>query len=110
MLLNVDEVADEQILVKDNLPKAQGAYKYLVSLIGPSSIISLEGEHWQQLRKMFNPAFSPASLETMIPIIVEESETFVTKLTNIADTGNVLRMNNWATYLVIDIMGRLPSS
>ena len=49
---------------------------------------------------MFNPAFATSHLETMIPLMVEESEIFITKLKNLADTGEVVRMNNLVTVLL----------
>jgi cytochrome P450 len=96
-LLIVDELANEQILTTDNLPKFLPAYQDIKPILGASSIVTLEGEHWRQLRKMFNPAFATSHLETMIPLMVEESEIFITKLKNLADTGEVVRMNNLVT-------------
>ena len=49
------------------------------------------------MRKMFNPAFAPNHLETLIASIVEESEVFVEKLKQIADTGKVVKINSMTT-------------
>ena len=49
---------------------------------------------------MFNPAFAPSHLETMIPAIVEESEVFIQKLNQVADTGNTVRMNEMTTVIL----------
>jgi len=65
----------------------------LKSVIGKTSLVGIGGEHWKRLRKMFNPAFAPSHLETMVPAIVQESEVFIEKLNEIADTGKVVRMN-----------------
>jgi hypothetical protein len=46
---------------------------------------------------MFTPAFAPSHLETMIPAIVEESEVFIEKLNEIADTGEIIKMNEMMT-------------
>jgi len=48
---------------------------------------------------MFNPAFAPSHLDTLIPAIVEESVVFVEKLREVADTGNIVRMNDMTTVL-----------
>jgi cytochrome P450 len=40
-------------------------------------MITLEGEHWRKLRKMFNPAFSQGHLDKLVPGIVEETLVFV---------------------------------
>ena len=60
-------------------------------------MVSLEGAHWKRLRKMFNPAFAPSHLETMIPAIVEESVVFIEKLREVAGSGKVIRMNEYTT-------------
>lgn len=69
----------------------------LKSIIGKTSMVALEGGHWKRLRKMFNPAFAPSHLETLIPCIVEESEVFVDKLNQIAKTDQVVKMNELTT-------------
>lgn len=69
----------------------------LKSVIGTTSLVVIAGEHWKKLRKMFNPAFAPSHLETMVPAIVQESEVFVEKLNAIADTGKVVKMNDLTT-------------
>jgi cytochrome P450 len=62
------------------------------TLIGENSLVAIEGEHWKRIRKMFNPAFAPSHLETMIPYIIEESNVFVDKLNQVAQTGETVRM------------------
>lgn len=71
----------------------------LKTVIGATSLVAIGGEHWRKLRKMFNPAFAPSHLETMIPAIVEESQVFVEKLNNVADTGQIIKMTDFTTVL-----------
>lgn len=94
-------MADEKILQIDNLSKSRSAYLQLKHVIGVNSLVIIEGEHWKRLRKMFNPAFAPSHLETMIPAIVEESEVFIQKLSQVADSGNTVRMNEMTTVISI---------
>jgi cytochrome P450 len=93
----VDEMAQEQILQTDNLPKAKPAYETLKAIIGTTSLVSVDGEHWKKLRKMFNPAFAPSHIEAMIPAIVQESQVFIEKLSKVADTGKVIEMVQFTT-------------
>ena len=72
----------------DNLPKAVEAYVKLKPVIGTESMITLEGEHWQKLRKMFNPAFSQGHLEKLVPGIVDETLIFVDILNEAAKSDN----------------------
>jgi cytochrome P450 len=95
----VDDVASERMLQIDNLPKSKPAYLALKCVIGVNSLVSIGGEHWKRIRKMFNPAFAQNNLETMIPAIVEESEVFIDKLKQIADSGKTVQMNQMTTVL-----------
>ena len=85
----------------DNLPKSKPAYMALRSVIGPSSLVAINGDHWKKIRKMFNPAFAPSHLDTMIPFIVKETEIFVEKLKRVADTGEVVKMNDLTTVCLL---------
>lgn len=69
----------------------------LKAVFGTTSLVLIEGAHWKKMRKMFNPAFAPNHLETLIASIVEESEVFVEKLKQIADTGKVVKINSMTT-------------
>jgi sterigmatocystin biosynthesis cytochrome P450 monooxygenase len=80
------------VLTLDNLPKAIDAYIKLKPVLGSQSILTLEGDHWHKLRKMFNPAFSQSHLETLVPGIVEETLVFVDVLNDAAKSGDVLLM------------------
>lgn len=95
----IDDVADEQILQTDNIPKSKPAYRGLERIIGKNSLITIGGEHWKRLRKLFNPAFAPSHLERIIPAIVEESDVFVEKLARIADTNDVIKMTDLTTVI-----------
>ena len=63
--------------------------------------MTIGGEQWKKLRKMFNPAFAPSHLETMVPAIVQESEVFVEKLNKVADTGEIIKMNDFTTVFIL---------
>jgi cytochrome P450 len=89
-LLTVDENVADKVQRIDNLPKAKEAYYTLKSVIGSSSMITLEGEHWQKLRKIFNPAFSQGHLETLVPEMVTEGLVFAQKLEEASKHDTVL--------------------
>jgi cytochrome P450 len=93
----LDEKAAEQILQIDNLPKSKPAYDDLKYVIGKNSLVVIEGERWKRLRKMFNPAFAPSHIETFIPVILDESLLFIDILNKVADTGEIVKMNDLTT-------------
>ena len=65
--------------------------------MGRASILIAHREQWQRLRKMFNPAFSQAHLETLVPEIVEETLVFANKLREAAENGGTLFLLNTLT-------------
>jgi len=85
-------VADEQILVTDNIPKSQPAYMALKTVIGKSSLVAIGGEFWKKLRKVFNPAFAPSHLDSQVPAILEESMIFIDRLKEVAASGKTVPM------------------
>jgi cytochrome P450 len=75
----------------DNLPKSQEAFFKIRPLIG-NSFLTMEGEEWYKIRKMFNPAFSPRHLETLVPQMVKETLVLVDKLEKAAEQGSTVKM------------------
>ena len=94
-----DEGVAHKVLTIDNLPKAVEVYIKLKPVIGSDSMITLEGEHWQKLRKMFNPAFSQGHLEKLVPGIVDETLNFVEKLNEAAKKDKDFLMLDALTVL-----------
>jgi cytochrome P450 len=86
-LLIVEGNLAYKVLTIDNLPKSPAAYEKLGPIIGKSILVIQDGTEWHKLRKMFNPAFSQAHLETLVPHMVEETLVFVGKLEKAARQG-----------------------
>jgi cytochrome P450 len=87
----IDDTVAEKIIHKDNLPKHQPTYEFMYPILGKTGLVTIHGEYWRKLRKMFNPAFSVSHLETMIPGIIEESMVFVKILETAAQAEEVLK-------------------
>jgi cytochrome P450 len=101
-----DDAAIEQVLQIDNLPKSKPGYEQFSHVIGKTSIVALNGEHWKKLRKLFTPAFAQSHVETFIPVILEESMVFVDKLNHIMQTGEITKMNDLTTvcFTLFDVL------
>jgi len=115
-----DLIVDHKIAYKvqsvDDIPKCREAFIKLKHLVGDSLILS-EGNKWHKLRKMFNPGFMQAHLETLVPQITEEILIFIEKLEKAGEMGAIISINqeltvNTAIYeltfkeLALDIIGR----
>lgn len=106
MIISEPSVA-AQITQSRSLPKHPLVMDVLRGLIGDHSIFSTEGQEWRALRSMFNPGFSLAHLMTLVPFIADEVMIFHNKLQEFAKTGETFPMNERATYLTIDVIGKV---
>lgn len=75
--------------------------------IGPRGLVGQEGEQWKELRTMFNPGFSQANLLSMVPMMVEETTIFVSRLSEIAaGDGFIEDTDSLAAAVTVDIIGQ----
>ncbi|KAK4239550.1 hypothetical protein C8A03DRAFT_42869 [Achaetomium macrosporum] len=79
----------------------------LVSLIGPQSILVKHNEDWKQLRKRFNPGFSPQHLMTLLPCILDKTAIFLERLDHYARSGQEFRLLKLTIELTFDIIGAI---
>ena len=70
-------------------------------------MVGLEGSKWKMVRSMFNPGFAGGHLMTLVGDIVDDSVTFCDILKEKAKTGEVFSMEEIATRLTVDIIGRI---
>lgn len=73
---------------------------------GGRDLVHLEGQEWKTARAMFNPGFSARNLLSLIPAFVEEVEVYKDRLREVAASGEVVRLEDFTTYLTVDIIGR----
>ncbi|OBT46438.1 hypothetical protein VE00_03304 [Pseudogymnoascus sp. WSF 3629] len=75
--------------------------------IGPKGMVGQEGEQWKELRTMFNPGFSQANLLSMVPMMVEETTIFVSRLSKLAaGDGFIENTDSLAAAVTVDIIGQ----
>ena len=103
-VLIMDEGVANKVQTTDNLPKALEVYHKLRPVLGPQSILTLEGDQWYKLRKMFNPAFSQGHLDPLVPGIIEETLTFVKLLNDTAQGDDILLMLDALTVISINFL------
>lgn len=80
---------------------------YLADLIGDKNMVTLEGSSWKVLRTIFNPGFSTQHLITMVPQIADDVLVFMDILKEKAAIGKSFELEDYATRLTIDIIGRI---
>ena len=92
--LIVDDAIADKMLRMDNIPKHLHTYAFLKPIIGKMSIVTVSGDYWKKVRRMFNPAFATSHLETLVPGMIEEVMVFVDILENAAKGGSVLELGS----------------
>lgn len=78
MLMVTDPDVVAQFSTADHLlPKHPGIKTFLYPITGGYDLNCLDGEAWKFWRRLFNPGFSAAHIQTLVPTIVEEVAVFV---------------------------------
>ncbi|KAL8786223.1 MAG: hypothetical protein Q9213_002912 [Squamulea squamosa] len=88
----------------DNHP---GIRKYLLPITGGGDLASLKGDEWKRWRKIYNPGFGAAHIQTLIPTIVEEIGVFVEILKEHALRKDVFAFDEAAINVTMDVIGRV---
>ena len=101
------ELSSQYVTTTQSLPKSYLANDYLHKLLGRNNMVSLEGEQWKALRSMFNPGFASAHLMTLVPYIIDQSLVFCAVLRESAESGALVEMEELATRLTVDIIGKV---
>ena len=76
-------------------------------LTGRDSLLTIEGNHHKKWRNVFNPGFSNTHLMTLVEGIVEDSMVFMDILSEHADMGDTVLMEEAATRFTVDVIGRV---
>ena len=97
----------QQMTYDNNTPKHHGISKFMIHLSGPGDIVSSNGSHWKKWRTIMNPGFASAHLMTLASGIVDDSIVFTEKLAEHAKKEEVFRLEEDATRLTVDIIGKV---
>jgi len=71
-----------------------------------NDLVNQEGQVWKTWRSIFNPGFSAKNLLSLVPEMVEEILIFRDWLKAVALSGEVTKLENQATKVTIDVIGR----
>ncbi|KAI1091595.1 cytochrome P450 [Rostrohypoxylon terebratum] len=77
----------------------------LLPLLGPASILTKEGTEWKDLRKRYNPGFSPQHLWSLLPLILESMEPFWNHLDQFVASQQEFSLEILASNLTFDVIG-----
>ena len=91
------------------MPKDVEGYRPLKALIGAESIIAKEGSDWKATRKRFNPNFQPKHIHSLTEQIATRVKVFTSRLQQLADGGDPLKLSDYAQHLVHQLILLLRS-
>lgn len=101
------ELSSQYVTTAQSLPKSSLTTDFLGRLLGSNNMVGLEGAQWKALRSMFNPGFASAHLMTLVPYIVDQSLVFCDVLKEAAESNELVEMEELATRLTVDIIGKV---
>jgi Cytochrome P450 len=71
-----------------------------------NDLVNQEGQVWKTWRSIFNPGFSSKNLLSLVPMMLEEILVFREWLKKVATTEEVIKLEDQARRVTIDVMGR----
>ncbi|KAK5121956.1 hypothetical protein LTR85_004528 [Meristemomyces frigidus] len=107
LLYIFDPDVAQQVTVDHALPKHPTLTDFLIPLAGPGDMVSSDGSHWKKWRTIMNPGFAASHLMSLVPGIVDDSLVFCEKMAEHAEKGEVFRLEEDATRLTVDIIGKV---
>ncbi|KAK3323730.1 cytochrome P450 [Cercophora scortea] len=106
MLTVFDPDMMAQFCQEPSLPKAELMHTEFGPFTQLKDLVNLEGPDWKRWRGVFNPGFSAKNLLSLVPTFLEEIEVFVGHLQALAKSGEVVKFEEPAMDLTIDVIGR----
>ncbi|KAK3940256.1 cytochrome P450 [Diplogelasinospora grovesii] len=89
-----------------SLPKAELLHYEFQPFTQCRDLLNLEGAEWKKWRSIFNPGFSARNIISLMPAFLEEIHVFTDHLKEAARTGEIIKMEDPAMKLTIDVIGR----
>lgn len=103
----VDPDVAYQVTVQNSLPKHSAINQAIWPLAGTRNLVSMDGLEHKRWRAIFNPGFSNGHLMTLVDGIVDDSLTFMDVLSEHAKKKDVFLLEEVATRVTVDIIGRV---
>lgn len=86
-------------------PPKSPTLSHMIPIIGSTSILGREGVDWKDLRKRYNPGFSPQHLWSLLPLILDKMEPFWNYLDQFAASGSTFSLETLISNLTFDVIG-----
>lgn len=94
-----------QVTQQHPLEKFPSMRRFLKPLTGGLDIVTMKGQVWRKWRNIFNPGFSAANLTTLVPLIVEKTDIFISIIGKHSENQDIIKMKDLLDNLTMDIIG-----
>lgn len=95
-----------QFTQSSSLPKHPSIIQRFMPLTQSNDLVCMSGQMWKTWRDIFNPAFSTKNLLSMLPVLLEEIDVFVDELKQVAQSGEVINLEDGTIPCTVDIMSQ----
>lgn len=102
----VDSDMSAQFIQDPSLPKHEHLRQEFMPFTQCKDIVSSDGAEWKMWRAIFNPGFSLKNLTALMPLLLEEIETFRGWLKATAKSGEPVSLEGQNIKLTVDLIGR----
>jgi len=75
------------------------------SIAGGPNLFCMGEEEWRVWRNIFNPGFSAAHIQQLVPNIVEETLAYRDLLKDIAKSGKMVELDEATLWFTMDLIG-----
>lgn len=96
-----------QVTQEHSLPKYHALKDFLKPIADGLDIVTMEGQTWKTWRGIFNPGFSMNHLMSLVPKVVQETQTFCDALQKHSQDRTMFQMKDLTDFLALDIIGRV---
>jgi hypothetical protein len=93
---------------KWNLPRPLQSLEAIKPIVGGPNVVSMNGSDWKTWRSLLNPGFSPSSINSHVPFIVDSVSTFCDKLHE--NMRTLISLDEFATRLTFDVIMKVTLS
>ncbi|KAK4569864.1 hypothetical protein LTR86_002833 [Recurvomyces mirabilis] len=107
LLYILDPQVAQQVTVENSQPKFEGLKYIMHGIAGPGDMVSSDGPYWKKWRSIMNPGFAAGHLMSLVPGIIDDCLVFCDNLRKRAEKNEVFRMEDDATKLTVDIIGKV---
>ncbi|KUJ14100.1 cytochrome P450 [Mollisia scopiformis] len=81
--------------------------RWFLTIAGGPNLFTMEETQWRSWRSIFNPGFSQAHIFKLVPTIVHEALVYRKLLLEIAEKGEMVRLDEETLWFTMDMIGSL---